>query len=269
LGEVYGWHYGFGVAGLGMLVGVAIYVSGQRYLPPDRFRQSGTAAPFKPADWRAIFAIVLMMVPTLVIYSAIQQAYNLVIVWAESHVDRHVLGLQFPVTWFLTLDGLMTIIGVLLTIPIWRWLVARGREPDTMVKFAVCGALVAAAYLVLALGSGLSALVPAIFVVLFFVLMDISFGWLDPPANSFISRFSPQSSVTTMMSINQMAFGISNIVVGWLGRFYEPLGPAVFWELHAAVAACGAVMALALRPAIARLLDEQSNGVSAKPSTAF
>ena len=269
LGELYGWHYGFGVAGLGMIVGVAIYVSGWRYLPPDRLRKDGSAAPLTRADWRSIIAILIMMVPTLVIYSAVQQAYNLVIVWAEAHVDRNFMGWQFPVTWFLTLDGLMTIVGVLLTIPIWRWLAARGRELDTMKKFAVAGLLVATAYMVLALGSGLGGLVPAIFVVLFFVIMDISFGWTDPPANTFVSRFSPQSAVTTMMSINLMAFGISNIVVGWLGRFYEPMGPTYFWELHAAVAAGGAVMALAFRPVIARLLGDHSQGSLAMASTAY
>src|SRR5437867_8169806 len=35
LGEVYGWHYGFGAAGIGMLIGLAIYLAGRRYLPPD------------------------------------------------------------------------------------------------------------------------------------------------------------------------------------------------------------------------------------------
>lgn len=269
LGEVYGWHYGFGVAGIGMIFGVAIYFSGLRYLPPDRLRKGGSTTPLTVTDWRAIVAILLMMVPTLVIYSAVQQAYNLVIVWADAHVDRHVMGLRFPVTWFLTLDGLMTIVGVLLTIPIWRWLAARGREPDTMVKFAIAGALVAASYAVLALGSGLGGLVPAMFVGLFFVVMDISFGWIDPPANNFVSRFSPQSAVTTMMSINLMAFGISNVVVGWLGRFYEPLGPTLFWELHAGVAAGGAIMALALRAFIARLLDDHCEGSLAMASTAY
>ena len=72
-----------------------------------------------------------------------------------------------------------------------------------------------------------------------------------------------------MMSINLMAFGISNIVVGWLGRFYEPMGPTYFWELHAAVAAGGAVMALAFRPVIARLLDDHSQGSLAMASTAY
>ena len=269
LGELYGWHYGFGVAGIGMIIGVSIYISGLKYLPPDRLRKGKTASPLTSDDWRAIIAILLMMAPTLVIYSAVQQAYNLVIVWADTQVNRQIFGRQFPVTWFLTLDGLMTIVGVMLTIPIWRWLAARGLEPDTMIKFAVAGVLVAVSYLVLAVGSTVSGFVPVIFVILFFVVMDISFGWTDPPANNFVSRFSPQSAVTTMMSINLMAFGISNIVVGWLGRFYEPLGPTLFWALHAGVAAGGALMALGLRPVISRLLDDHSQGARAMASTAI
>ena len=32
LGEVYGWHYGFAAAGVGMLLAIGIYLSGQKYL---------------------------------------------------------------------------------------------------------------------------------------------------------------------------------------------------------------------------------------------
>src|SRR5215467_5901826 len=32
LGQLYGWHYGFGAAGIGMCVGLAIYLAGSRYL---------------------------------------------------------------------------------------------------------------------------------------------------------------------------------------------------------------------------------------------
>jgi POT family proton-dependent oligopeptide transporter len=40
VGEVYGWRYGFGAAGIGMLAGLAVFVTGQQYLrgiaePPD------------------------------------------------------------------------------------------------------------------------------------------------------------------------------------------------------------------------------------------
>ena len=32
-GEVYGWHYGFGAAGVGMLIGLVIYPPGRKWLP--------------------------------------------------------------------------------------------------------------------------------------------------------------------------------------------------------------------------------------------
>jgi len=35
LGQNVGWHYGFGCAGVVMVIGLAIYLSGQRYLPED------------------------------------------------------------------------------------------------------------------------------------------------------------------------------------------------------------------------------------------
>ena len=35
LGEELGWHYGFGAAGVGMTIGLAIYLYAARTLPPD------------------------------------------------------------------------------------------------------------------------------------------------------------------------------------------------------------------------------------------
>jgi POT family proton-dependent oligopeptide transporter len=268
LGELYGWHYGFGVAGIGMLMGLGIFLAGQRYLPPDRMHRDGPKATLQRDDWRAIGAIIVMLVPTVVIYSATQQAYNLLIVWAERHVDREVLGSAVPVTWLLTFDGLMTIVGVFLAIRLWRWLVERGREPDTILKLAIGGGLVAVAYALLGWGMALWAAVPLLVVLLFFTIMDLSFGWLDPPANAFVSRFAPATVVTTMMSINLMAFGIANVVAGWLGRFYEPLGAARFWHMHAVIAAAGTVLVLASRPVIAALLS-RPRAAGAAASTAY
>lgn len=42
LGETYGWRYGFGIAGIGMLLGLLTFISGQKYL-------EGKAEPANPA----------------------------------------------------------------------------------------------------------------------------------------------------------------------------------------------------------------------------
>jgi POT family proton-dependent oligopeptide transporter len=44
LGEVYGWHWGFGTAGVGMVIGLLIYLAGRKYLPA-RSRSARPALP--------------------------------------------------------------------------------------------------------------------------------------------------------------------------------------------------------------------------------
>ena len=39
LGEKWGWHYGFGAAGVGMVIGLLIYLRGLRELPPDELAE--------------------------------------------------------------------------------------------------------------------------------------------------------------------------------------------------------------------------------------
>ena len=150
-----------------------------------------------------------------------------------------------------------------------RWLAARRREPDTYGKIAISGALVAVAYALLALGAEFAgaSLVPAVIVLLFFVLLDFSYGWYDPPSNAVVSRCAPAAVTTTMMSLMLMSVGIANVFLGWLGRFYEPLGPAKFWALNAAIAALGVVLAMIFRPIARRLLAGHPAGVDAPGAT--
>jgi POT family proton-dependent oligopeptide transporter len=129
--------------------------------------------------------------------------------------------------------------------------------------------MVASAYGLLALGAGIArtALVPIIVVFAFFALLDLSYGWYDPPANAFVSRFSPASVTTTMMSLMLMSVGVANVFLGWLGRFYEPLGPAKFWALHAGIAALGVVLSLVFRPIARHLLADHPAGIGAPGAT--
>src|SRR6202012_6196837 len=45
LGEVVGWHWGFGAAGVGMLISLAIYLAGYRLMPPDTRPARGERRP--------------------------------------------------------------------------------------------------------------------------------------------------------------------------------------------------------------------------------
>src|SRR5918996_5803937 len=65
LGQKVGWHYGFGCAGVVMVLGLIIYLSGQRWLPADN-RPSARieAAPREPlsrGDWLCVLYLVILI----------------------------------------------------------------------------------------------------------------------------------------------------------------------------------------------------------------
>src|ERR1700723_1724162 len=49
LGELYGWHWGFGAAGVGMLLGLVIYILGGQYLPDQVLAPKKSLAIGTPA----------------------------------------------------------------------------------------------------------------------------------------------------------------------------------------------------------------------------
>ena len=68
LGEVYGWGYGFGAAGVGMLIGLAIYLSGRKWLPPDSpivEKSENASKPRLTHRERMVVVALLLLLPVL------------------------------------------------------------------------------------------------------------------------------------------------------------------------------------------------------------
>jgi POT family proton-dependent oligopeptide transporter len=57
------------------------------------------------------------------------------------------------------------------------------------------------------------------------------------------------------MGIAYMSLFVSNIVIGWIGGFYERMSPAAFWALHAAIAAAGGLAVALFGRRLSRLLE--------------
>src|ERR1043166_3101368 len=78
LGEVYGWHWGFGAAGVGMLIGLTIYLVGRKHLPPDS--PVVTKAQTKPKLTRrekmAVLALLLLLPVLTIAVICNQQIFN-------------------------------------------------------------------------------------------------------------------------------------------------------------------------------------------------
>lgn len=153
LGEIYGWHYGFAAAGIGMLAGLFIYIAGGRYLPPEPPRrvEVRTVAPAH-TEFRATFLLLAGIIVAVVIFrGAYEQVGNTIALWIDTGVDRQVApGVVVPMTWFQSLNPLLVFLLTPLLVAHWTRQAKAGRESSPLVKMAMGAIGVAAAYLTLA-----------------------------------------------------------------------------------------------------------------------
>jgi proton-dependent oligopeptide transporter, POT family len=153
LGERVGWQYGFAAAGVGMCIGLCIYLYALPLLPPDELHKAQAAhaerAPLTPEQWRAIVALFVLFVPTTLFWATYEQMGNTTILWIDTDVDRSIdlfgwTG-KIPTTWFLAFNPFMIFAFTPFVVTFWKRQAARGTEPSTITKMAFgCFGVVAA-----------------------------------------------------------------------------------------------------------------------------
>lgn len=256
LAQLYGWHAGFGLAGVLMLIGLATYVAGFRHLPADR-RRATSSAPRVSLDrrqWRVVAALTVVSAITIFQSIGYFQNTNMGLVWIDRSVDLNLLGFHVPVAWFNSIDPLASIVGVPVLFALWRWQAARGGEPDDLGKIATGAGLAALANLLLVAacmaGNRSNVLVP----IVYDILLGIGFLYYWPTLLALVSRAAPTSVKATLMGAVFLTLFIANSIIGWLGSFYEHMTPAGFWAMHAGISAVGGVLAVGLRRPLLRAL---------------
>ena len=176
LGEGFGWHYGFVAAGVGMVIGLCIYLTALPHLPADEMHKAQQEEPIRStakqfphpsppplagegteeAERRAILALLALFVPNTLFWAAYEQMGNTIILWADGYTDRsidalHLFGFsaQIPSTWFLAVNPFMIFAFTPFVVTLWARQAARGTEPPTITKMAYGCFGVAIAYLIM------------------------------------------------------------------------------------------------------------------------
>tara|TARA_R100001086_G_C11835759_1_gene257780 strand:- start:23 stop:1459 length:1437 start_codon:yes stop_codon:yes gene_type:complete len=270
LGEVYGWHYGFGAAGIGMLIGLAVYLSGRNYLPLDTVVESKDRPKLEKGDGVVILAILVMLGLTSLYWTAQSQVWNAYPLWLRSDVDRTVFGMEVPVTWFQSLDSLAVLLLAPLVLWYWRHQSRRNAEPGDLIKLAVGCAVFAIAFALLGLGGVLSAggSVALIWPIIFHFVCAVGFLYVGPIALALTSRAAPDSVNSMMVGSYYLAIFVGGLFSGWLARFYEVMSASEFWLMHAAIVGSAAVFLVVLRPVLSRLM-RLDRDLSASPKAPF
>jgi POT family proton-dependent oligopeptide transporter len=268
LGEGVGWHYGFAAAGVGMVIGLCIYLYALPHLPPDELHKLQAAQgeqrarkPLDPSERRAIFALLALFVPNTLFWAAYEQMGNTIILWADAYTDRaidplHLFGVsaQVPTTWFLAVNPFMIFAFTPFVVARWARQAARGTEPPTITKMAYGCFGVCAAYLIMVAAAlhaggwnGGGGKASWLWLFAYFVVITLGELYLSPVGLSFVTKVAPARLISLMMGVWLATSFTGGFLSGYIGSFWSRMAKPEFFLLVAGVAALAGVIILGCR----------------------
>ena len=254
LGEAVGWHWGFGAAGVGMLLGLLIYLTGlaRGALPKEKTKDGRVLRPALTARDRKSVWMLIALVPVLGLSMVgNQEIFNGYLVWAERNFQIVFFGKTMPITWMLSLDAVISTILMILSVAFWRWCARHGREPDEIGKMTIGIAIAACAPLTLALASVVVAEtgkpVSLVWAFAFHILNDLGFANLLPVGLALYSRAAPKGWEAVLIAVYYLQFALANYVTGYLAGLLSVLPGPQFWLLHVGLMLAAAATLLLAR----------------------
>ena len=251
LGEGYGWHYGFTAAGIGMVIGLVIYLIGLPSLPQDdvRLRRDEPKKPLDREEWRAIMALALLFLPVTLFWATYEQQGNTIALWANANTDRAINLLfwrgEIPTTWFQAFNPFMIFAFTPFVVALWAWQAKRDREPSTVLKMAMGCFGVALANLILVLAAWQSGTDKAswLWLLAFFAIITVGELYISPVGLSLVTKIAPARLVSMLMGLWLSTSFVGNFFGGFLGSFWSAMDKSHFFLMIAIIAACaGAVI---------------------------
>jgi proton-dependent oligopeptide transporter, POT family len=266
LGEEWGWHYGFMAAGVGMTIGLAVYLYALPLLPPDeRHRLQAAGLDQQPLDrsqWRSIAALAVLFVPTTLFFATYEQQGNTIALWADTYTDRTIDLVvwhgEIPVTWFQALNPLMIFAFTPLVIALWSWQARHGGAPSTITKMALGCFGVALSFLIMVgaawVAHGDEASWWWLFA--FFVFITVGELYLSPISLSLVSKVAPARMLSMMMGLWLATSFTGNFIAGWLGSFWSTMDKISFFLMLAGIAAFAGVVIFAFNRPLKAILED-------------
>ncbi len=256
---VYGWHAGFGLAAVLMIVGLFTYLAGQRHLPDGRVRKSPSEElpPLSADERRRSLLLIVVITFAVLPHAAYSMIWNIGLIWIDAQVSLATPFGTVPTAWFNSVDSFASIVAVPPLVALWAWQAKRGREPASIAKMGIGSAIIGASALLFVAGcmlAGADGKVSVIWPLLAYTGMGVGFLYYWPVLLALISQAAPTKINSTMMGVAFLALFVASLLMGWVGSFYDEMTPAAFWTVDAALGFAGALIVLILNRPLSRAL---------------
>ncbi len=234
IGELYGWHYGFGLAGVGMLLGIGVFLWGQKYLASvetsseasvssKKIHKAPVKQPFTKEEKDRLWALVVSFIAVFSFFVAFEQAGGLMNLYTEKYTNRHIFGWEIPASMFQSVNPFFIIILGPIIALIWSWLSKRFNYISAFYKLGMGNIVVGVGFLFM-VGAAMQLNVPGVtkssmhWLINAYLFHTIGELCLSPISLSFVTKLAPKRISASMMGVYFTMPGFAQYVAAWIGR---------------------------------------------------
>ncbi len=249
LGQKVGWHWGFGSAAVGMILGLIFYqifrpkyLAGVGLSPKDieterarggvvesKVDDAELKRPLNSVDFqRMLVILILAFFGNIFFWAAFEQAGSSMNVFADKDTNRVLLGYEFPSTWYQSVNALTIVLCAPLFSMLWVRLDRRNANPSTPVKFAIGLWLLGLSFIAMVFGA-LEAKGGNLAGPHWLLITYVVYTWaelcLSPVGLSVVTKLAPAKLQSLMMGVWFLSFSLANGLGGLMAAFSTKFKP--------------------------------------------
>jgi POT family proton-dependent oligopeptide transporter len=138
LSQRYDWDVAFAFAGFGMLMGLAVYLLGRPFLPPEKAAlRVVDQVKLSSSERRSVIGLTALLPIATLFWIAQAQIWNTYNIWVRDHVNLQVGAMTIPVPWLQALDGLAPLLSLPFLLWFWAWRERQGAVSDEYHRMAL------------------------------------------------------------------------------------------------------------------------------------
>ena len=236
VGEVHGWHYGFGLAGIGMTLGLVQYLLGQKYLKnvgnfygdsENKEELEAMKKPLTKIQKDRVIVLFISFLLVIVFWGAFEQAGGLMNIYAKENTNRILMGWEVPASWFQSLNAMFIIFLGTSVALYWANRKLKGKVSSSLFKMIIGLIIMGTGFFFMSAAAsefnntGASAMYWLVLAYLFHTIGELC---ISPVALSYITKLAPVKYASLMMGVYFAMTGFGNKLAGLLGESAEGLG---------------------------------------------
>lgn len=235
IGETYNWHYGFGLAAVGMIIGQLTYYFGQPYLKKvGELKQQNAqqkkelrAQKLTPIEKDRVKVLLISFLMIIVFWGAFEQAGGLMNLYAKQKTDRMFMGWEIPASWFQALNAFFIVTLAVIVGGIWMKIKIKGKGASSVFKIAVGILIMGWGFMFMRFAAseyellGYSSMHWLFLAYLFHTIGELC---ASPVSLSFITKLAPEKYAALMMGLYFAASGMGNMLAARVGVNAEAIG---------------------------------------------